>query len=65
MRRVSVFGATGSIGQSALDLIAREAGTYDVVALTGGRNLVQLAADARRLKADIAVTCYPECYSEL
>jgi len=60
-----VFGATGSIGQSALDLIAREAGTYDVVALTGGRNLVQLAADARRLKADIAVTCYPECYSEL
>ena len=60
-----MFGATGSIGQSALDLIAREAGTYDVVALTGGRNLVQLAADARRLKADIAVTCYPECYSEL
>jgi len=65
VRRVSVFGATGSIGQNALDLIAREAGTYDVVALTGGRNLVQLAADARRLKADIAVTCYPECYSEL
>lgn len=60
-----MFGATGSIGQNALDLIAREAGTYDVVALTGGRNLVQLAADARRLKADIAVTCYPECYSEL
>jgi len=65
VRRVSVFGATGSIGQNALDLIAREAGTYDVVALTGGRNLVQLAADARRLKADIAVTCYPECYIEL
>lgn len=65
MRRISVFGATGSIGQNALDLVAREAGTYDVVALTGGRNLGQLAADARRLKADIAVTCYPECYSEL
>lgn len=65
MRRISVFGATGSIGQNALDLVAREAGTYDVVALTGGRNLGQLAADARRLKAEIAVTCYPECYSEL
>lgn len=60
-----MFGATGSIGQNALDLVAREAGTYDVVALTGGRNLGQLAADARRLKAEIAVTCYPECYSEL
>lgn len=60
-----MFGATGSIGQNALDLVAREAGTYDVVALTGGRNLGQLAADARCLKAEIAVTCYPECYSEL
>lgn len=65
MRRISVFGATGSVGQSAVDLIGREADAYDVVALTGGRNLGQLAADARRLKADIAVTCYPECYSEL
>ena len=60
-----MFGATGSVGQSAVDLIGREADAYDVVALTGGRNLGQLAADARRLKADIAVTCYPECYSEL
>ncbi|MCK0094401.1 1-deoxy-D-xylulose-5-phosphate reductoisomerase [Yoonia sp. F2084L] len=65
MRRITVFGATGSVGQSALDLIARDADAYDVVALTGGRNLVQLAADARRLRADLAVTCYPECYSEL
>ncbi len=60
-----MFGATGSVGQSALDLIARDTDAYDVVALTGGRNLVQLAADARRLRADLAVTCYPECYSEL
>jgi 1-deoxy-D-xylulose-5-phosphate reductoisomerase len=60
-----VFGATGSVGQSALDLVARDADAYDVVALTGGRNLAQLAADARRLNADMAVTCYPECYNEL
>ena len=65
MRRISVFGATGSVGQSALDLVARDADAYDVVALTGGRNLAQLAADARRLNADMAVTCYPECYNEL
>ena len=60
-----MFGATGSVGQSALDLVARDAAAYDVVALTGGRNLGQLAADARRLNADLAVTCYPECYNEL
>ena len=65
MRRISVFGATGSIGQNALDLVARDADAYDVVALTGGRNVVQLAKDARALRADIAVTCYPELYNEL
>ncbi|MDX8352032.1 1-deoxy-D-xylulose-5-phosphate reductoisomerase [Cognatiyoonia sp. IB215182] len=65
MRRITLFGATGSVGQSAIDLIARDDQAYDVVALTGGRNLQQLAKDAVRLKADLAVTCYPECYDEL
>lgn len=65
MRRISLFGATGSVGQSAIDLIARDAAAYDVVALTGGRNLARLAEDAVRLRADLAVTCYPECYNEL
>lgn len=65
MRRITLFGATGSVGQSAIDLIARDDTAYDVVALTGGRNVRQLAADARRLNADLAVTCYPECYNEL
>ena len=65
MRRISVFGATGSVGQSALDLVARDMQSYDVVALTGGRNVAQLAHDAQALHADIAVTCYPECYNEL
>ncbi len=60
-----MFGATGSVGQSALDLVARDAASYDVVALTGGRNVGQLAADARKLNADLAVTCYPESYNEL
>ena len=60
-----MFGATGSVGQSALDLVIRHADEYDVVALTGGRNVAQLAADARQLNADVAVTCYPEYYNEL
>ncbi len=60
-----MFGATGSVGQSALDLVARDADAYDVVALTGGRNVVQLAKDARALNADLAVTCHPECYQDL
>ena len=55
-RRVSIFGATGSIGQNTIDLIARDPATYDVVALTGASNIEQLATDAIRLKAQVAVT---------
>ena len=53
---MSIFGATGSIGQNTIDLIAREPDAYDVVALTGAGNIAQLAADAIRLNADLAVT---------
>ncbi|MEC7257173.1 MAG: 1-deoxy-D-xylulose-5-phosphate reductoisomerase [Pseudomonadota bacterium] len=65
MRRVSIFGATGSVGQNCIDLIARDPGAYDVVALTGGRNIAQLATDARRLNADIAVTAFEDCLPDL
>ncbi|MDG1352409.1 MAG: 1-deoxy-D-xylulose-5-phosphate reductoisomerase [Sulfitobacter sp.] len=56
MRKVSIFGATGSIGQSTLDLIKRAPDEYKVVALTGSSNIKQLAADAKTLNAEIAVT---------
>ena len=56
MRRVSIFGATGSIGQNTIDLIKRAPDEYDVVALTGARNIKQLAEDAIALKAQVAVT---------
>ena len=65
MRRISIFGATGSIGQSTIDLIARAPDDYDVVALTGGHNIAALAADARRLRADLAVTAHDERLGEL
>jgi 1-deoxy-D-xylulose-5-phosphate reductoisomerase len=55
-RRITILGATGSIGQNTIDLIARAPQDYEVVALTGALNVAQLAADARRLGAQIAVT---------
>ncbi len=57
-RRVSVLGATGSIGQNTIDLIGRDAAAYDVVALTGAGNIAQLASDARALGAEVAVTAH-------
>ena len=57
MRSVSVFGATGSIGESTFDLLMRQGGpeTYRTVALTAGQNVVRLAEQARALRPDIAV----------
>lgn len=58
MRKISIFGATGSIGQNTLDLLRRDRAAYHVVALTGGQNIAQLAADAREFGAEIAVTAH-------
>ncbi|WP_108482121.1 1-deoxy-D-xylulose-5-phosphate reductoisomerase [Oceaniglobus ichthyenteri] len=59
-RRISIFGATGSIGGTTLDLIGRDPAAYDVVALTGGRNIDRLAQMARQFDAEIAVTAYED-----
>ena len=48
-RRVSILGATGSVGLATLDLIGRaEPGTYEVVALTARSNAEELARQAVR-----------------
>ena len=64
-RRVSIFGATGSIGQNTIDLIARARDGYDVVALTGAGNITQLAQDARNLGAQVAVTAHEHQLGDL
>ena len=56
MRKVSIFGATGSIGQNTIDLIKRAPEVYEVIALTGASNIKQLAEDAIALNAQVAVT---------
>jgi 1-deoxy-D-xylulose-5-phosphate reductoisomerase len=64
-RRVSVLGATGSIGESTLDLIGRNPGAYQVVTLTGGRNVARLAELAILHRAELAVIAEPSCYAAL
>jgi 1-deoxy-D-xylulose-5-phosphate reductoisomerase len=65
MRRVTVFGATGSIGVNTLDLISRRPEAFQVVALSGGRNVALLAAQARQFNAEIAVTAHEDCLPAL
>ena len=65
MRRISIFGATGSIGQNTVDLIRRNHVDYDVVALTGAQNISQLIIDAKALRAEVAITSDPARLAEL
>src|SRR4026207_554901 len=64
-RRISVLGATGSIGESTLDLISRNPGDYRVVALTGGQNVSRLAELTVLHGAELAVIAEPACYAAL
>ena len=65
MKRISVLGATGSIGQSTLDLVKRDRENFDVLALSGGRNFAQLAQDAISTGAQVAVTAFDAEYPAL
>jgi 1-deoxy-D-xylulose-5-phosphate reductoisomerase len=64
-RRITVLGATGSIGESTLDLIGRNASAYQVVALTGARNVARLAELAILHRAELAVVADPSFYAQL
>jgi len=55
VRRIVILGATGSVGQSTLDLIERHAERFDVLAVTAGRDVAGLAVAARRVRARRAV----------
>ena len=64
-KRVSVLGATGSVGKSTLDLIGRNAGLFEVVALTANRDVEALAELAIRHRAAVAVIADADRYAAL
>ncbi|MEJ5975592.1 1-deoxy-D-xylulose-5-phosphate reductoisomerase [Novosphingobium sp. PS1R-30] len=65
MRKISILGATGSIGASTLDLIRRAPLDWKVVALTANGNVTELAKLAREFGAEIAVTADAACLHDL
>ncbi|MDV3258583.1 MAG: 1-deoxy-D-xylulose-5-phosphate reductoisomerase, partial [Sphingomonas sp.] len=54
-RKISILGATGSVGTSTLDLVERNTDRFEVVALTAATNVAALAEAARRTNASLAV----------
>jgi len=64
-RRITVLGATGSIGMNTLDLIARNPERFEVVALTAQSRVDRLAELARAHRARLAVIGDERLYGEL
>lgn len=64
-KRISILGATGSVGQSTLDLVERSPDRFDVVALTALGNVDALVKAARRTNAKLAVIADPGLYTIL
>jgi 1-deoxy-D-xylulose-5-phosphate reductoisomerase len=63
--RLTVLGATGSIGTSTLDVVARHPGRFEIVAVTAHSNAEALAALARLHRAKHAVIGDPAGYGAL
>ncbi|OEZ01214.1 MULTISPECIES: 1-deoxy-D-xylulose-5-phosphate reductoisomerase [Stenotrophomonas] len=64
-RRVAVFGATGSIGASALDVIARHPDRYRATVLAAGSQVQALLALCVAHRPLHAVIADEACYGEL
>ena len=65
MRKLSVFGATGTIGDNTLDLVGRHPDKFEIEVLTAHENVEKLAALARVHKPSLVVVSDPECRSSL
>ncbi len=54
-KSITILGATGSVGQSTMDLVLRNPGAFEVVALTARTDVDGLAKAARAASAKCAV----------
>ena len=55
MQRITILGATGSIGVSTLDVLARHPDRYSVYALTANSSVNALAEQCERFRPQVAV----------
>ena len=64
-RTLSIFGATGSVGLSTLDIVRQHREKYRVVALTANGNAAELAKLATEFEPEIAVVADEAAYPAL
>ena len=67
MKKVSIFGSTGSIGQNTIKILRniKDKESFKIICLTARNNVSKLAQDALEFKADYAIIENNEKYKEL
>jgi 1-deoxy-D-xylulose-5-phosphate reductoisomerase len=64
-KRIAILGSTGSIGTQTLEVIGKNPGLFEVVALTANNNVQLLADQIRQFRPDVAVIGNEGKYSSL
>lgn len=65
MKRITILGATGSIGLSTLDVVQRHPSKFSVFALAANRNVDEMYRQCLRVEPVYAVMAHPESAHEL
>jgi 1-deoxy-D-xylulose-5-phosphate reductoisomerase len=65
MKTITVLGSTGSIGKSTVDLLAANPDRYRVLARVANSSAEALAAQAKLLRAEVAVCSDPSMHKAL
>mgnify|MGYP005992952619 FL=1 len=65
MQQLTILGATGSIGVSTLDVVARHPDRFGVYALSGNSRIAELAEQCRRFKPSFAVVADAHAAAQL
>ena len=65
MKGLAILGATGSVGVSTLDVVARNPERFAIRALTGCNNWTLLLEQCRRFRPAVAVLANPEAAARL
>ena len=65
MKNISIFGSTGSIGSNAVEILLNQKNDFNVLVLTGGNNIKELAKQAILLKPKHIVIADHELLGDL
>ncbi|NJN64239.1 MAG: 1-deoxy-D-xylulose-5-phosphate reductoisomerase [Acidobacteria bacterium] len=64
-KKVAILGSTGSIGRSAVDVVAHHGERFEVVGLAAGRRMEDLAQQVWRLEPTHVAVANAECAKQL